>query len=164
MGHRYPSPLGGSVRYSTAHRSERQQKPSLAYRRRTQARQWYRLRRGRRLELREGLISVPAARIVVATCAHGVGYEGASKDVNTEAETGKYVLAAAVCMAHAQRMARKTQARPGQLFIDRYMPSASAAERETAYENLRSLVAILVEIDDRIARESRERDSHESQV
>ncbi len=49
------------------------------------------------------------------------------------------------------------------LFVDRYMPGASTDEREKAYENLRSLVALLVEIDERISREKRTPcDSHES--
>jgi hypothetical protein len=59
-------------------------------------------------------------------------------------------------------MATKPKNRPGQLFIDRYMPTATHAAREAAYENLRGLIAILVEIDDRLAREARERDSRES--
>lgn len=48
------------------------------------------------------------------------------------------------------------QNRPGQMFIDRYMPSASEAAREEAYDNLRELIAILVEIDDRLERERKE--------
>jgi hypothetical protein len=45
--------------------------------------------------------------------------------------------------------------RPGELFLDRYMPKATEAEREEAYENLRELIAILVEIEDRLTREKR---------
>jgi hypothetical protein len=52
--------------------------------------------------------------------------------------------------------------RPGDFFLDRYMPNATEQEREEAYENLRSLVSILIEIDDRIAREKRDCDSHDS--
>ena len=53
--------------------------------------------------------------------------------------------------------------RPGYVFIERYMPNASNEERERAYENLRGLIASLVEIDTRLARENREcRDSRES--
>ena len=43
--------------------------------------------------------------------------------------------------------------RPGWLFIDRYMPSATPEEQEEAYENLRSLVALLVQIDERLVTE-----------
>lgn len=55
--------------------------------------------------------------------------------------------------------------RPGDLFLDRYMPNATEQEREDAYENLRGLIAITVEIDDRLTREKRvESDSRESEV
>lgn len=54
--------------------------------------------------------------------------------------------------------------RPGQLFIDRYMPNANEQEREDAYQNLRELVAILVEVDDRVTQEKCGlHDSQESQ-
>ena len=43
--------------------------------------------------------------------------------------------------------------RPGDLFIDRYMPGASAEERERAHERLRAVVAVLIEIDERMKRE-----------
>jgi hypothetical protein len=52
--------------------------------------------------------------------------------------------------------------RPGELFIDRYMPKATEEAREEAYSNLRALVALLVQIDERLALEERERDSPES--
>lgn len=49
------------------------------------------------------------------------------------------------------------------LFIDRYMPGASDEAREAAYENLKSLVALLIEIDERVTREKRaQHDSRES--
>jgi len=48
--------------------------------------------------------------------------------------------------------------RPAGLFLDRYMPNVTEKEREEAYENLRGLIAILVEIDERLAREKRARD------
>ena len=55
--------------------------------------------------------------------------------------------------------------RPGDLFLERYMPTATETEREAARENLRTLVAILVEIDDRLSREKRrKRDSRESKA
>ncbi len=50
-----------------------------------------------------------------------------------------------------------SEKRPGDLFLDRYMPTASDEEREEAYENLRGLIAILIEIDDRLTREKRAR-------
>lgn len=56
----------------------------------------------------------------------------------------------------------KRERRPGDLFLDRYMPHASEEEREEAYENLRGLISILVEIDDRLAREKCDADSRES--
>jgi hypothetical protein len=40
--------------------------------------------------------------------------------------------------------------RPGWIFIDRYMPDATPGEQEMAYQNLRSLVALLVQIDERL--------------
>lgn len=52
--------------------------------------------------------------------------------------------------------------RPGELFLDRYMPSTRDAEREEAYGNLKDLIAIIVEIDDRLRRERRSSDSPES--
>jgi len=53
--------------------------------------------------------------------------------------------------------------RPGDLFIDRYMPKATEEAREEAYANLRALVALLVRIDERLALEEREQhDSLES--
>ena len=58
---------------------------------------------------------------------------------------------------------KKTEHRPGDLFIDRYMPKATDEAREEAYANLRALVALLVRIDERLALEEREqRDSLES--
>ena len=60
-------------------------------------------------------------------------------------------------------MHTKPSHRPGDLFLDRYMPDATNEEREAAYENLLGLIQVLVEIDRRLARERREdRDSHES--
>jgi hypothetical protein len=53
--------------------------------------------------------------------------------------------------------------RPGDIFIDRYMPKATEEAREEAYTNLRALVALLVRIDERLALEEREQaDSLES--
>ncbi len=47
--------------------------------------------------------------------------------------------------------------RPGELFIERYMPKATEEAREEAYANLRALVALLVRIDERLALEEREK-------
>ena len=47
--------------------------------------------------------------------------------------------------------------RPGDLFIDRYMPKATEEAREEAYANLRALVALLLRIDERLALEEREK-------
>jgi hypothetical protein len=52
----------------------------------------------------------------------------------------------------------RVEKRPGEMLLDRYMPNASEAERAQAYENLRGLIVILVEIDRRLAREHRERE------
>jgi len=58
---------------------------------------------------------------------------------------------------------KKTDHRPGDLFIDRYMPKATEEAREEAYANLRALVALLVRIDERLAlEECEEPDSLES--
>ena len=43
--------------------------------------------------------------------------------------------------------------KPGRLFIDRYMLDATLEEQEAAYENLKSLVSLLVRIDGRLADE-----------
>jgi hypothetical protein len=58
---------------------------------------------------------------------------------------------------HAGMKNNKLEHRPGELFIDRYMPNASEEAREEAFANLRSLVALLVRIDERLALEDRER-------
>lgn len=58
---------------------------------------------------------------------------------------------------------KKNDHRPGDLFIDRYMPTATEEAREEAYANLRALVALLVRIDERLASEGEEKtDSLES--
>jgi len=63
---------------------------------------------------------------------------------------------------HVRMKNKKIDHRPGDLFIDRYMPKATEEAREEAYANLRALVALLVRIDERLALEEREkRDSHE---
>ncbi len=48
--------------------------------------------------------------------------------------------------------------RPGELFIDRYMPKATEEAREEAYGNLRALVALLIRIDERLALEAQQKD------
>ena len=64
---------------------------------------------------------------------------------------------------HAWMKSKQTERRPGELFIDRYMPKATEEAREEAYANLRALVALLVRIDERLALEDQERhDSRES--
>lgn len=84
----------------------------------------------------------------------------ASKDAESELYATLSFLAGRVVPVQARHMRKaKQKSRPGQLFIDRYMPDASEEEREAAYENLRGLITILVEIDDRLAREHREGDS-----
>ena len=47
----------------------------------------------------------------------------------------------------------KLKKRPGRGIIERYMPDATPEAQEEAYENLRGLIAVLVEIDDRRTRE-----------
>ncbi len=51
---------------------------------------------------------------------------------------------------------KKTNHRPGDLFIDRYMPKATEDAREEAYANLKALVELLVRIDERLALEEHE--------
>jgi hypothetical protein len=48
--------------------------------------------------------------------------------------------------------------RPGIGFIDRYMPSASAEERDLAYERLCRLVAVFLKVCERLEREDRIRE------
>jgi hypothetical protein len=58
---------------------------------------------------------------------------------------------------------KNNEHRPGDLFIDRYMPKATEEAREEAYANLRALVALLVRIDERLAIEAQQKgDSRES--
>lgn len=85
-------------------------------------------------------------------------------------KTGKIALASEfprltfryAFLNHTHMAEKKLNARPGDLFLDRYLPGASEAEREEAYENLRGLIALLVRIDERLVREERERtDSRE---
>lgn len=54
-----------------------------------------------------------------------------------------------------------SQAHPEDIFIDRYMPGATDAQRVEAKQNIRDLVAVLVQIDTRLARERA--DSHENE-
>jgi hypothetical protein len=59
--------------------------------------------------------------------------------------------------------AKKTERRAGDFFIDRYMPKASEAKRHEARANLRSLIRIIVAIDDRLrVKAQQKRDSRES--
>ncbi len=63
---------------------------------------------------------------------------------------------------HTGMRNNKPERRPGELFIDRYMPHASEEAREEAFANLHALVALLVRIDERLALEDQERhDSRE---
>ncbi|MBS1983503.1 MAG: hypothetical protein JST16_04965 [Bdellovibrionales bacterium] len=43
---------------------------------------------------------------------------------------------------------------PEDFFIDRYMPGASAVEREAARQNVRNLISVLIRINDRLRREA----------
>jgi hypothetical protein len=64
---------------------------------------------------------------------------------------------------YARMKNKQPERRPGELFIDRYMPHATEEAREEAYANLRALVALLVRIDERLALEDQEaRDSRKS--
>lgn len=47
----------------------------------------------------------------------------------------------------------KSQQRPGDVILNRYMPNASEAEREDARSNLYALAAVFLRICTRIARE-----------
>lgn len=49
-----------------------------------------------------------------------------------------------------------TPRRPGELLLDRYLPNATPEEREEAYENLRGLVRILIEIDEGLGQQNRD--------
>jgi len=75
-----------------------------------------------------------------------------------------YRLMQRASVPHDASMKKKpNETRPGELFIDRYMPSATEEAREEAYANLRALVALLVRIDERLALEAQEEvDSRES--
>jgi hypothetical protein len=59
---------------------------------------------------------------------------------------------------HAGMKNKTNDHRPGELFIDRYMPHATEEAREEAYANLRALVALLVRIDERLALEAQQKD------
>lgn len=43
--------------------------------------------------------------------------------------------------------------RPGEPYVMRRMPTASVEEREAAYQRLRGLIRLLIEIDSRLAQE-----------
>ena len=47
--------------------------------------------------------------------------------------------------------------RPGWYFIEKYVPDALPEEQEAAYENLRDLARLAVEIDDRLKAEHAEK-------
>lgn len=47
-----------------------------------------------------------------------------------------------------------TRRRPGDQILDRYAPDLTPDERETAHERLRSLANILIQISERLERES----------
>lgn len=49
-----------------------------------------------------------------------------------------------------------TNCRPGDFILDRYMPDATAEEREVARENLRAFALVVVGIARRLALEERE--------
>jgi hypothetical protein len=59
---------------------------------------------------------------------------------------------------HAGMKNKNNEHRPGDVFIDRYMPKATEEAREEAYANLRALVALLVRIDERLAIEAQQKD------
>jgi hypothetical protein len=52
--------------------------------------------------------------------------------------------------------------RPGDLILNRYMPSATEEVREEARENLRRLARVLLRIEERLAREWYEKQIRES--
>jgi hypothetical protein len=52
---------------------------------------------------------------------------------------------------------KKSNQRPGEVFVDRYMPKTTEEAREEAYANLKVLVALLVRIDEHLALEEQER-------
>ena len=52
--------------------------------------------------------------------------------------------------------AKTPHRQPGDLILDRYMPHATAEEREAARENLRAFAAVVVGIAKRLALEERE--------
>lgn len=61
----------------------------------------------------------------------------------------------------------RQERRPGDAILDRYMPNASAIEREEAYENLKRLALVLMRIEDRLSldwHEEQIRNSHGSAV
>jgi hypothetical protein len=51
----------------------------------------------------------------------------------------------------------KSGRRPGEEFIDRYLPRATQTERDDAYENMRRFIALLMQINERLAREGLQR-------
>lgn len=58
-------------------------------------------------------------------------------------------------------MQKQCDKRPEDDFIDRYMPGASEEERENARVTLNRVIKVLIQVDDRLAREAREADSRE---
>lgn len=62
-------------------------------------------------------------------------------------------------LRHDGGMKKNQNSRPGDVFVERYMPGASADEREAAYQSVLQLVAVLVRVNERMIREA---DSPES--
>jgi hypothetical protein len=58
----------------------------------------------------------------------------------------------------------KSPRRPGDLILDRYFPDASEEAREQAREDFRKLTALFLKIGDRLEREDRELNSHNSEA
>ncbi len=59
---------------------------------------------------------------------------------------------------HTPMHKKSDDKRPGWGIIEQYMPDALPEEQEEAYENLKWLVKVLVEIDDRLAHERQEKE------
>ena len=57
----------------------------------------------------------------------------------------------------------KSNSAPVAQFVERYMPGASREERAEAEANVHRLIAVLIQIDERLVLEERERDSRESE-
>ena len=109
----------------------------------------------------KGLGSGQVVKFLATAVAHYAG-ENAFGYLLGQCGKNRSLLRRQRC-GHDAFMSKAIDPRPGDLFVDRYMPGASAEEREDAYQNVRHLIAVLVRINERLRRKGDSDDSRESE-